>query len=246
MGVDRLAEDDRPYGTPDAQESHGVDVPARPDGQSSAADRAAFYAEYKDTVDATYRADAIEKGCERVREIEDTIVTPAMHRIEAEDPDRHLVGLEFRLKSEDRLTEKVAFDMQKKGSNATEAFANIKDAIRYTFQYPEATYARGVHADVERLKGEGFEQVDLRNSWSNQEYKGINTRWRIPGSGQLFEVQFHTRNSFEAKQETHSAYEMLRDPATSKAEQRSLEAFQRAVSSRIPIPYGATDIPNYP
>ena len=54
------------------------------------------------------------------------------------------------------------------------------------------------------------------------------------------------RSSFEAKQITHSAYERLRDPRTPSAEQRELEAFQRDVSANIPIPPGATQIPDYP
>jgi hypothetical protein len=39
-------------------------------------------------VDAAYRAHAIDQGCARVRETEEVIVTPAMRRIEAEDPTR--------------------------------------------------------------------------------------------------------------------------------------------------------------
>ena len=44
------------------------------------------------------------------------------------------------------------------------------------------------------------------------EYKGINTRW-VTQEGQRFEVQFHTSESFHAKQNvTHDAYERLRNP----------------------------------
>jgi hypothetical protein len=88
--------------------------------------------------------------------------------------------------------------------------------------------------------------VDLRNTWAGEEYKGINSRWRVPESGQLFEVQFHTQSSFEAKQETHLAYEKIRDPATPKPEREELMAYQREVSARIHIPPGAPGIPNYP
>lgn len=201
---------------------------------------------YRATVDAQYRKHAIEQGCARVREIEENVITPAMLRIESADPSRHLVGLDHRLKGEDRLSEKVEFDMRKKGISAADAFANVKDAIRFTLQYPDVKYTSGVRADVERLKGEGFEMIDLRNTWPNEEYKGINSRWRVPGSGQLFEVQFHTQVSFEAKQETHWAYEKLRSPQTQRREQRELQQYQRDVSARIPIPDGVTDIPNYP
>ena len=64
--------------------------------------------------------------------------------------------------------------------------------------------------------------------------------------GQRFEVQFHTPDSFHAKQHvTHAAYERIRDRLTSDAERAELKSFQREISSRIGIPDGAPDIPDY-
>jgi hypothetical protein len=201
--------------------------------------------EYRATVDAVFRTHAIDQGYTRVKEIEEKTITPAMRRIEAEDPDRHLAGLDHRLKGKDRLTEKVTEAMTERSRTVDEAFATVKDAIRYTFCYPENRYTEGVFADCDRLAHNGFEPIDRRNSWAAEEYKGINSRWRVPDEGQLFEVQFHTRTSLDAKEETHGAYEKLRDPATVKAEQEALSQYQRDVSARIPIPPGALDIPDY-
>jgi hypothetical protein len=191
-------------------------------------------------------ADSVRQECREIRETEDKVVTPAMRRIEAGDPDRHLVGLEFRCKGEDRIMEKVAHDMQYKGRTAEEALTNVKDTIRYTLQYTEEHYTEGVYADADRLKVAGFELVELRNSWGGEEYKGINSRWRVPDNGQIFEVQFHTQISFEAKQLTHPAYERLRDPVATKAEQEDLRDFQRRVNVYVPSPQGALGIPDYP
>ncbi|HMD91279.1 MAG TPA: hypothetical protein VKG80_01430, partial [Trebonia sp.] len=126
-----------------------------------------------------------------------------------------------------------------------EALALVKDPIRYTFQYTEEHYAEGVNADVDRLKTAEFELVELRNSWEAEEYKGINSRWRIPGDRQLFEVQFHTQISFEAKQLTHPAYERLRNPLTSLEEQDELADFQRRVNAYVPEPPDVHEVPNY-
>jgi hypothetical protein len=197
---------------------------------------------YRDTVDATYRRDAIDRGCARVEKIERETVTPALHRIEAEDPDRCLIGLEHRLKGKDRIEEKIEHDVRKKGLPVEQAFADMKDAIRYTFQYPEGKYLDGVQADVRRLKSEGAEFVDSRNTWTSEQYKGINSWWRIADTRQLFEVQFHTQASFEAKQETHDAYERLRTLPEDSAEVRELRAYQREVNIKIPVPPGAPDI----
>jgi hypothetical protein len=241
VGVDRPDDDDaiRPP-APDTRAPAAPDVPAVADPRDSELARQHL----RSGVQAEYRAYAIDRGCDRVRETEETTVTPAMRRIEAEDPTRHLVGLEFRLKERERLEEKVAFDMKKKGISAAEAFDNVKDAIRYTFQYSEEDYSRGVRSDCVRL-AEEFELVECRNSWTKEEYKGINSRWRVPGCGQLFEVQFHTDASFEAKQETHWAYEKLRAGVPAE-EQRELEQYQRGVTARVCVPLGAPDIPDHP
>jgi hypothetical protein len=231
--------------TPEGRQHDTADSPiaARSPGLP---DRAAYWAEYKKSVEAEYRDYAVDQGCDRVRETEETVVTPAMRRIEAEDPDRHLTGLEYRLKGKDRITEKVATLMDERHLTAEEAFGRIKDAIRYTFQYSDEHYTSGVQTDVERLKASGFEPVDLKNSWGDQQYKGINSRWRVPDNGQLFEVQFHSEASFEAKQATHPAYEKLRIGIPTKAEQKELEQLQRNVTARVPIPANAADIPDYP
>jgi hypothetical protein len=214
------------------------------------------WADYKETHPAAPRAqadideaaaDSVRQGCGEIRETEDKIVTPAMRRIEAEDPDRNLVGLEFRCKGEDRIMEKVATALEEQPDlSPGEALCSVKDAIRYTFQYTEEHYTEGVYADVDRLKSAGFELVELRNSWGCMEYKGINTRWRVPENAQLFEVQFHTQISFDAKQLTHPAYERIRDPATPDPEVSELRGFQRRVTAEVPKPAGAIDIPDYP
>jgi hypothetical protein len=198
--------------------------------------------EYRATVDAVNRGYAIDQGYARVREIEEKIVTPAMRRIEAEDPGRQLAGFEHRLKGRERVEQKVTHDVQKKGISAEQAFADMKDAIRYTFQYPEDKYAVGVQADVQRLKDQRTEFVDSRNTWTSEQYKGINSWWREQGSGQLFEVQFHTQASFDAKQETHGAYERLRTLPEDSGEIRELRTYQREVNAKVPVPPGATDI----
>ncbi len=117
-------------------------------------------------------------------------------------------------------------------SKPDDAFGLVKDSIRYTFQYPDEKYAQGVHADCARLEAAGFQRGDRQGTWENDQYKGINSRWREPESGLLFEVQFHTQASFEAKQQTHWAYERIRDTPTPAAEVRQLRDYQREVSAK--------------
>lgn len=188
----------------------------------------------------------VEAECDRIADREREKITPAMREIESQDPDRHLVGLKDCRKGRDRIKEKIYDDINFLRRSPEEAVSLVSDTIRFTFQYPEARYTQGVWADIGRLEEQGFEQRTRKNFWSKDEYKGINSQWIEPESGQRFEVQFHTRISFEAKQLTHDAYEILRAKKADKLEELVLDAFQKKVSADVPVPPGAVDIPDYP
>ena len=104
-----------------------------------------------------------------------------MRAVESQDPDRHLIGLDACRKGRDRIKEKV-YDKMKEFVNFSpeEAVSSVSDTIRYTFQYRETHYTQGVWADIGRLKDQGFELHNLRNAWSNEQYKGINSQWIEP------------------------------------------------------------------
>jgi len=188
----------------------------------------------------------IEAECDRIVEREQEKISPAMRDTENQDPSRHLIGFEHRRKGRDRIKEKVYDDMDLLGRSPREAISVLPDAIRYTFQYDEAHYTQGVLTDVIRIREQGFTLEKLKNSWSDDEYKGINSQWIEPGTGQRFELQFHTQISFEAKQITHSSYERLRSHQSDAFEEMVLHAFQRKVATEVPVPPGAADIPEYP
>ena len=190
----------------------------------------------------------IEAECDRIAELEEKRITPALRAVESQVPDRHLIGFEHCRKERDRIKEKVYDNMKALVITADEALSIVPDAIRYTFQYEEeARYTRDVYADITHLRNQGFKLEKLTNYWSDDQYKGINSQWIDLDTGQRFEVQFHTRISYEAKQLTHAAYERLRsEPKPDEFEQMVLEAFQRKVTAEVPVPPGAADIPDYP
>jgi hypothetical protein len=188
----------------------------------------------------------IEAECDRIVELEQEKISPAIRDIESQDPNRHLAGFQHRLKDRDRIKEKVYGMIQESGFSAEEAVSRVPDAIRYTFQYDEAHYTRSVRVAIARMREHGFKLDALKNSWSDDQYKGINSQWTEPDTNQRFEVQFHTRISFEAKQLTHDSYERLRAGQPDKFEQMVLEAFQKKVSVEVPIPPGAADIAEFP
>jgi len=185
------------------------------------------------------------KACADIRDEGEQVILPAMKRVEAEDPERHLAGLDNMLKGEDRLKEKIADYMRAPGVTVREALEMVPDAVRFTLMYPMDRYADGVRADVDRFKAEGFELIKLKNLWAGDQYKGINSQWGRAETGLRFEMQFHTPESLEAKELTHQAYERIRGTA-SAVERQELEAFQRQVNAVIVTPPGAAGIEDFP
>jgi hypothetical protein len=159
-----------------------------------------------------------------------------------------LEGLGHRLKGEERLKEKVAEKIEHEPNKLpSEVVRQITDAIRYTFCFEPAKYAAGYWDVTQRLEAREYRMVYSKNHWRDDpEYKGINTRWVTP-DGQRFEMQFHTAESYHAKQEvTHGSYERLRNPLTQDDERHELRLYQREVCRWIAAPEGATAIADYP
>jgi hypothetical protein len=171
-----------------------------------------------------------------------------MRRIEAQLEHGELVsGTEkFALKTADRLKLKLAERINlQPGESADVLASRIHDGIRYTFEYDEQNYTTGTMETEAALSRSGYELITRRPRWDSPDYKGVNSQWRDPDSGLLFEVQFHTHASWEAKQRTHLAYEQLADPRTGPEERERLDAYQREITSSVPVPPGALEIPYY-
>jgi hypothetical protein len=175
-------------------------------------------------------------------------ITPVMRRVEAELAHGTLVPdtEKFALKSPDRFKEKLAKMISLEPDVApSDLTAKIHDGIRYTFVFEDRFYSEGVRDAESRLTNKGYHLVWRKPSWSGEEYKGINSQWRDVGSGQLFEVQFHTPASWDAKQRTHDSYEKIENPATTPEERTRLRAYQREVAASVPVPPGALEFVPY-
>jgi hypothetical protein len=175
-------------------------------------------------------------------------LTPAMRRIEAQLDSGHLVDgtEEYALKTPDRFKEKVAREKEKNPDKPTEEIiSEIHDAVRYTFILEVDEYYEAYWEAEGELESQGYELQVRRNMWANLEYKGINSRWQDPDSNLPFEIQFHTQDSWEVKQQTHAAYEKIDDVRTPVVERERLREHQKEISARIPEPPQVMEIPDY-
>jgi hypothetical protein len=182
----------------------------------------------------------IDSFISRARNIEPRL-TNDMVEISESVPGSELAGLEFRLKAEDSLQRKVATDLLENPNMSTEeALSQIKDSVRYTMKIPDNGYVDGVNEAVSRLQANEYGNVSWKNTWGSDGYQGINSAWRDPTSGQVFEVQFHTPDSFDAKMVTHDLYEQIRLPGTPPGVREELIQQQSQIFAGIPIPPGLT------
>jgi hypothetical protein len=128
-----------------------------------------------------------------------------------------MVGLDFRLKSQKSYLRKVnetLINARTKEQNAdvSKAYEESKDNIRYTYVLDSDKYSQTTNDIIYKMQENGYSLVKIKNYWvnGNGEYKGINTNFKDK-NGQIFELQFHTKDIFELKTQMHEFYEMNRD-----------------------------------
>lgn len=181
----------------------------------------------------------VDTYVDRTKEAERSITVDV--RAAALASGAELVGFEHRLKSPDSLKRKVATSLKEHPEqNVQGVLARLSDAVRYTLQWQDAAYTDGVATASAVLSAWGNDNTKWSNTWGRSSgYKGLNTGWRAPRSGQLFEVQFHTPASKHAQEVTHLLYEEQRLPSTTPARKKELQARQDAMFAAVPVPQGA-------
>jgi hypothetical protein len=175
-------------------------------------------------------------------------LTPAMRRIEEQLDHGELVPdtEKYALKSLDRFQEKLAKQIRRNPDKSSEELAHeIHDGVRYTFVFDEDRYYDATWQAHSKLEEQGFDLEFRRNTWADPEYKGINSRWHDPTHDTVFEVQFHTEASWDAKQRTHDAYQKISDTTIPIAERTRLQDEQKGISATVPLPPRCTEIPDY-
>lgn len=152
-----------------------------------------------------------------------------------------MYGYDFRIKSETSLERKVD-DKVREGMTRDQAAASIKDALRYTVGFQPDEYAPGLNTVIGGLEKRGYTTVEAKNYWPKGDtYSGINCVMRSP-DGQVFELQFHTPDSYAAKEyENHALYERYRAADTTVDERRELYAQMAAAWDDVDVPSGALD-----
>mmetsp|Transcript_38003 Transcript_38003/g.109665 ORF Transcript_38003/g.109665 Transcript_38003/m.109665 type:complete len:461 (+) Transcript_38003:31-1413(+) len=186
-------------------------------------------------------------------------ITSLLKELEAEF-DGELSGLEYKFKSRESMFRKIRKCVDRKRVEALNAGKedeqvdipavvwSTTDALRYTILLPTEKYTPAVKAASERFEAQGMEASELKNFWpGGDNYQGINDVFRLkcensPSTVMLFEVQFHTPESFKSKMDSHHFYETFRSSMDPMEKIKNWQALCEA-AKKVPVPEGVLDIP---
>ena len=169
-------------------------------------------------------------------------VTAVLKSLESDKA--HLEGLQNRLKSVESTSRKILSDAHDMEISVKEASENIHDSLRYTFVIEDAVYADMTRQITDTLIAGGCTVVKFKNFWINNDaaYKGINALFKSK-EGVIFELQFHTPDSFETKgTKTHAYYEIMRSETATEEEKAEAGKQLAAMFELVPIPEGVENL----
>lgn len=110
---------------------------------------------------------------------------------------------------------------------------------------PQEKFGEKFLAVKNDLTKTSYRFLKLKSTWldSASSYKGVNAQLLTP-EGYIFELQFHTQQSFEVKEDTHKFYEEWR--AIGTTDQRKLELLEKMkeLSSNLQKPQYVDKINN--
>lgn len=131
-----------------------------------------------------------------------------------------LQGFEYRLKTRSSLARKLkswgdeALSDDTTIQNANfwgELSSEIMDCLRFTAMLDVDSFVESYEKIMNYLGSYNYHIKYIRNTFGNKDnsYRGVNTNI-INESGYVFELQFHTLASYNAKDEAHKYYEIVR------------------------------------
>lgn len=154
-----------------------------------------------------------------------------------------LHGTSARLKAPSSLARKIEAKQNtarlqgRPPLSAEGAVGSITDVSRYTVLAEDHDQiVDAARAVVQRLRTQGWEVHEAEHSYvEGSPYKGIHVQLRDP-DGQTVELQIHSRQSQEIKDQSHLLYEQSRAIKTPLSERRRLNLRSAELWASLPAP----------
>jgi flagellar basal body-associated protein FliL len=187
------------------------------------------------------QAQVIAKNLLQKVSAEEPAVTELLKGMETDGAT--LQGLDYRLKSQESLTRKILLDSHDKQCSLQEAADAIGDCLRYTLMSDQDDkYASMVDHTMKTLKDKGLTILKFKNFWGGEYYQGINVALLTPDQVKM-ELQFHTADSYNTKENlTHKYYEIMRSETAKAEDVAEAEKKTRDYQARVKIPKGAKNL----
>lgn len=151
-----------------------------------------------------------------------------------------MYGLEHKLKTEESLTRKIRTDSEEKKITPFDAAYGIKDGVRYTALSPDNDFTSNYYKIKDSLEKKGYSEVRCKNYFDlyrqgQVKHKSVQSVFQSD-DGYLFEMQFQTKASQDAKDKKVPIYEERRKPGLSKERQEALERQMVELAENVPDP----------
>lgn len=148
-----------------------------------------------------------------------------------------MYGLENRLKSLGSISRKSKLGKQ------------INDAVRYTAILPDKSFVKKYESIRSSMKKKGYTEIKCKNYFQeyrlgNVNHKAVQCSYKDK-DGYIFEMQFQTKASQNAKDKKVPLYEEARDPKTSEKRKAELIMQMRKLADDVYDPPGINKIRSY-
>lgn len=155
----------------------------------------------------------------------------------AKDSNMNLTGLEYRIKEKNSYLDKIAREY------APGYHYEVKDTLRYTMLSKPDDYVENLKNSYEMFGKNDCSVIKTKNYWTDEEmaYNGINSLLQ-DSNGNKFEVQYHTKESFDIKQKTHALYEKQRVLEKNSKEFITLEDEMFEINENIQRPTNIQEV----
>lgn len=143
-------------------------------------------------------------------------------------------GLEHRLKTEQSISRKIKLKK------------DIKDAARYTAILPEKDFVKDYRKIKRDLESKGYTETRCKNYFEQYKkglvkHKSVQTNYKTR-DGYIFELQFQTKASQNAKDKKVPLYEEVRNPKTSDKRRKELVRQMEVLANQVKDPEGINRI----
>jgi hypothetical protein len=151
-----------------------------------------------------------------------------------------MYGLENRLKTKNSLIRKIETDARNDDIGVYESASKIKDAIRYTAISKDKDFTKNYFNIKKNLENRGYTEIRCKNYFDlynkgKVKHKSVQSVFADP-KGQIFELQFHTPSSQNAKNKKIPLYEEIRKPGIDSVRASQIEAKMDDLAKTITNP----------